>query len=197
MIDKSDSRIHKQLKSSIKNYSDAYNRLLKLCNHEVYGPNIEDRFPEHCDSIDVTIIEVLELSQSIVSILQVIQDLYQQNPTYQEQKSIDRLIEVLNTRSNLSSQLRDDIQLILVTEYNCSTGCWFWKRKSKHGNMVARCNAVGGCRNWYRCRDREHRLSQQAIDKIVRSCRLMSGESTPEKELDRRLTKIESSLLYK
>ena len=138
MIDQLDSHIHKQLKSSIKNYSDAHNWLLKLCHQGIYGPNIEDTLPEHCNSIDVTVTEVLEFNQSIISILQRIQDLYQQNPIYQEHKSIDRLIEVLNAISNLTSQLRDDIQLVLTTDYNCSTGCWFWKRRSKSGNIIAR-----------------------------------------------------------
>ena len=68
-----------------------------------------------------------------------------------------------------------------------------WEYHSE--NIIARMNAV----NPYRCRYRihKHKLPQQSIDKIVRSCRLMSGESTPEKELDRRLTKIEASILYK
>ena len=190
MIDQSVEPIQKRLTIESNRYNAIDKQLINLKN-AIGNPSTQEQLINRVNSIDDRITQLIECGDTIMSTLHQLQDSYNLYPQYQEYELVERMINNLNKQSVQLSVLRDRIQFVLVTEYDCQVRYRiFWKRKSERKERMKRCDLIKSACNQYL----NQRTQVSEVKRLIRSCQLMSGELTLEMELDQRLTRIEEQL---
>lgn len=178
--DNSIQSVRNRLVISVNNYSKT-DQLLWIKMNLISKWDTQVQLTERVGNIKKVITELRVCGETVISVLNQLQELYYQNPQFEESDTVALWINRINTQASNLDGLVDKVTSILTTDYDCEERHnLLWKRKSEKKNIKKRGVHISEtCRKYLSQRDE---LNSNAIKQLVRSCQLMSGELTLEME---------------